>query len=57
MFGLERQGHKQTLSHMPTQIVWGCLECCVEKDSEAALGLIGSGDRLVTILAGRRTWV
>lgn len=57
MFELERLGHKQTLSHMPTQIVWGCLECCVEKESEAALGLIGNDDCLVAIFARRRTWV
>ena len=41
---LERLCDKQALTHMPTPISWDCLECCVEKDSEAALGLSGNED-------------
>lgn len=55
MLGLEKLRDKQASSPAPTPISWDCLECGVEKRSEAALGLSGNEDGLVTVFALRRS--
>lgn len=39
---LERLCDKRVSSRVPTPINWDCLECCVEKDSEAQSSFLGS---------------
>ena len=50
MLGLEKLRDKKASSPAPTPISWDCLECGVEKRSEAALGLSGNEDGLVTVV-------
>lgn len=53
---LERLCDKRVSSRVPTPINWDCLECCVEKDSEAALELSRNEDCFVTMFALSRAW-
>lgn len=54
MLGLEELRDRQASSPALTLISWDCLECSVEKRSEAALGLSGNEDGLATVFALRR---